>query len=134
MVERECDYPSGVPEDCSRTQYLELVKGVFYGIGKEETAFVTWLADNPDSQHGYVTRDLRRGFFLNAHEFVVKDDASSKEWFVFNGDTITDYYFIRHNREELYRNMAGKTHLTLEQVPRRDQMNRLLPYPEEVVE
>jgi hypothetical protein len=134
VVEHECDYPSGAPEDCSQTKYIELVNGVFYGIGKDEAAFVTWLADNPDIQHEYIARDLRHGFFLNSHKFIVKDDVFSKEWFVIRNAAITDYYFIRHNRPEPYRNMAGETHLTLEKVARDLHMNRLLPYPSEVTE
>lgn len=131
VIERECQYSSGVPEDCSRTQYIEIVKGVFYGIGKNETALVTWLAENSAHQHEYSARDLRRGLFVNAHEFIVEDDAFGKEWFVIRNGAITDYYFIRHNRQNPHGDLAGRTHLVLRKIPRGVKINGLLPYPVE---
>lgn len=129
VIERECAYQPGAPEDCSRTQYLELVVGVFYGIGKDEIALVTWLAENPMQEHGYTAGDLRCGKFESAHEFVVEDDGFGKAWLVVNNGAITDYFFIRHARQTPHGNMAGKTHLILKRTPRSAQINRLLPYP-----
>jgi hypothetical protein len=131
VVDRECRYSAGVPEDCSRTQYIELVKGVFYGIGKSEIALVTWLAENPSLQHEYAAQDIRRGLFVNAHEFVVQDDAFGKEWFVIRNGSITDYFFVRHNRQNPHGDLAGRTHLVLSKIPRGTKIDRLLPYPAE---
>lgn len=130
VTEHECQYPVGVPEDCSQTQYIEIVKGVFYGIGRNETALVFWMAENSTHRHEYTARDLRRGLFVNAYEFVVEDDAFGKEWFVTRDGVITDYYFIRHNRQNPHGNLAGRTHLVLHKIPREGKLNNLLPYPE----
>ena len=131
VIERECKYPVGVPEDCSQTQYIEIVKGVFSGIGRNETALVFWLAENLTDRHEYTARDLRRGLFINAYEFVVEDDAFGKEWFVLRDGVITDYYFSRHHRQNPHGNLAGRTHLVLHKTPREGKISSLLPYPVE---
>ena len=129
VVARECSYPPGVPEDCSQTQYLELVTGVFYGIGEGEIALVAWLAENPSLEHGYTARDLKGGKFVNAQKFVIEDDAIGKAWLVTRNGTITDYFFVRHARQTPHGEMAGKTHLTLSRTPRTTETDRLMPYP-----
>ena len=131
VIERECSYAPGVPEDCSKTRYIELVKGIFYGIDKDEIAFATWMASEPAQEHDYMARDLRQGRFVNAQEFLVEDDARAKEWFVIKDGTITDYFFTRRARQGSHEDMAGKTHLTLTPVPRTSETDRLVPYPVE---
>jgi hypothetical protein len=128
VIERACVYLPGAPEDCTKTQYLELAKNNFEGAGKDEIGFTTWLSDSPDKEHTYNTRDLRRGRFLNRSEYMIEDDESEKEWFVIKGGVLTDYYFIRHARQSYSGEMAGKTHLTLKRVARTNEINRLLHY------
>ena len=129
IIGRECAYQPGAPEDCSQSQYLELVKGVFYGIGNDEVALATWLAESPTQEHGYIVRDLRGGKFVSANEFVIKDDVIVKSWFVVDSGTITDYFFVRKARQTPHGEMAGKTHFTLSRTPRTAEIDRLLSYP-----
>ncbi len=129
VVQRECAYPTGAPEDCTQTQYLELVKGLFEGVGEDETAFVTWLAPSPSQEHTYVARDLREGRFASDGEFVLEDDALGREWLLIRQGAVTDYYFLRHGRETPHGGMAGRTHLVLKPVQRHGELKRLLALP-----
>jgi hypothetical protein len=128
VVGRECSYAENAPEDCSWTQYIELVKGVFYGIGKDEVAFTTWLAETPSEQHDYIARNIRHGSFVNANEFVIEDNEHGKEWFIVENGVITEYYFVRHSWQ-VPRGTPGKTHLSLKSVQRNAELDRLLSYP-----
>jgi hypothetical protein len=130
VLERECSYPAGAPEDCSQTQYIELVEGVFHGIAEDQLAFVTWLAVNPTLEHDYVARDLAHGRFTSAGEFLLADDEYGKEWFVIEDGRVIDYYFVRKARQTAHGSMAGKSHFTLRHTPRNTEIDRLLPYPE----
>jgi len=128
VIERDCSYSPNVPEDCSQTRYIELVKGAFRSLDKDEVAFATWLSNNPDKEHVFNVRDLRNGKFVDQHEYVIEDDSLGKEWFVVDGE-ITDYFFVRYPRKTPVGDMAGRTHLKLHRVGRIDKINRLLKYP-----
>lgn len=128
VMKRECAYPPDVPEDCSKTQYIELVKGVFRSVQMGEIAFATWLSENPATEHLFNVRDMRQGKFLNEGEYVIENSPLGKEWFIIKHGTITDYYFVRNARETPMGNMAGKTHLTLQIIARTKEINRILRY------
>ncbi len=129
VVERQCVYAPGERKDyCSRTQYIELVKGVFYGFDKDQVAFVAWQAENPLQQHEYVARDLLRGSFPLPGEFVIEENEFGKEWFVIQDGAITDYFFVSHPGQTSA-GMAGETHLSLQRVRRNADIDRLLAYP-----
>lgn len=129
VVDRQCSYAADVPEDCSRTRYIEFAKGVFHSLDKGEIGMATWLSADPGRAHDFNIRDLRRGRFVNGREYVIEDGPLGKEWLVVNGDTITDYYFIRRARETPVGNVAGETHFTLRHVVRTTKLDRLLHYP-----
>ena len=132
VIKRECSYQPGAPEDCTKTQYIAIAKGILFGADKNEIAVTTWLSPNPEQEHTYVVGDLRRGKFVNPHEYLIEEDSYGKEWFVVEQGTITDYFFIRSAKETCEcakGNMAGKTHLTLKPIARNTELNRLLHYP-----
>jgi hypothetical protein len=129
VVGRQCAYPPGVAEDCSRTRYIEFARGVFRSLDKDEVGMATWLSADPEQEHDFNIRDLRQGKFVGDHEYVIEDSPLGKEWLAVNNGTITDYYFVRHARKTPAGDMAGRTHFTLRRTARTAQLNRLLRYP-----
>jgi hypothetical protein len=129
VTKRDCSYPPNIPEDCSQTQYLELVKGAFRTFDKNEVAFATWLSDSSEQVFTFNVRDLTHGRWTDAHEFLIEDDSFGKEWFVIRNGEITEYFFLRYPRKSPVGDMAGKTHLFLKRIYRTDKINRMLHYP-----
>ena len=129
VVDRQCSYAANVPEDCSRTRYIEFAKGVFRSLDKDEIGMATWLSADPRREHDFNIRDLRQARFVGDGKYVIEDSPLGKEWLIVRDGTITDYFFVRHARDTPAGNMAGETHFTLRRVPRTDKLDRLLHYP-----
>jgi hypothetical protein len=129
VVERQCSYAADVPEDCSRTRFIEFAKGVFRSLDKDDIGMATWLSADPEREHYFNIRDLRQGKFVSDHEYVIEDGPLGKEWLTVRSGTITDYFFVRRARKTPVGDMAGETHFVLQRVARTDKLNRLLHYP-----
>jgi hypothetical protein len=125
VIERTCQYLPGTSEECHRIQYVELVRGTFYGIGEKEIALVFWIQGGDPT---YVAFKLR-GHFIDDHTYLIDEVPSSKkEWFVIYEGSISEYSFIK-TRNTSNNSEVDKTHLRLKRVSRTPELNRLLAYP-----
>jgi hypothetical protein len=130
VTSRKCQNPIKMSDDCPRTQYIELVKGTFYGVSPEQTAFVVWMASKPAAEdYTYNARPLE-GRFVKPGEYVIDETPEFKEWFtVSSAGVIREHWFVYFD-SAARKTVFKRTHLTLTPVSRDDQINRLMVYPE----
>jgi hypothetical protein len=75
--------------------------------------------------------DTDKGRFVDARTYVLSDDEFAREWLVVAEGKLVEYFFVRHPRASHAGNLAGRSHLTLQSVPRTQEITKLLPYPPE---
>lgn len=126
ITERSCEYSDpGVMEECSRTDYVELVKGTFYGIGENDTALVFWQRG---AEPTYSASDLGGRFGKN-DEYVIQDiPPSKKEWLVVKEGIVKEYNFF-WIRKTVSKQEKDRTRFVLKRVVRTPELNKLLAYP-----
>lgn len=129
VTSRVCQNPIKMSDDCPFTQYIELVKGIFYGVSPKQTAFVVWMASKPAAEdYTYNARPLR-GHFVKPGEYVIDETSQDKEWFtVSSAGVIREHWFVYFD-SDARKKVFKRTHLILTPVSRDARMNRLLVYP-----
>ncbi|NJD08102.1 MAG: hypothetical protein FIA97_16640 [Methylococcaceae bacterium] len=128
VTNRICENPSGLPDDCPRIQYLELVKGRFHGVAPDQMAFVIWLAPTPTAKsYTYNARRLR-GSFPTLNEYLVDETPKGREWLTLNGRIIREYASTSFMGNDGV--PSRRMSLTLKPVARTKVLDRRLAYPE----
>jgi hypothetical protein len=128
VTHRVCEKPPGDPSSCPITQYIELVRGNFYGIGPNETAFVLWLATERDSSnYTYEARPLR-GARVAAEMYVIDEYPGVKEWLTLEHGAIRGHSFLAY-RAGSKDEVLVRSQLSLRAVSRTPEINQRLPYP-----
>ncbi|MDB4975946.1 MAG: hypothetical protein JWN48_4287 [Myxococcaceae bacterium] len=130
VVERVCSKPAWVPESsCSRTQFIELVRGTFHGVRPDQIALVVWSADDPAaSDYTYSARPLR-GHYLDAGAYLVEDGPLAKEWLLVEADLVRELHHQRY-RVDSNKEVIADTRLQLRRVERSAELAQRLAYPE----
>jgi hypothetical protein len=130
VTSRICENPRKLSHDCPDTQYIELLKGTFYGVSPEQTAFVVWMASEPAAEDYTYNAGPLRGHFVKPGEYVIYETPHSKAWItVSSAGVIREYWFVYFD-SDARKKVLKRTQLTLMPVPRDDRLNRLLVYPE----
>jgi hypothetical protein len=121
---RICQNPIKMSDDCPDTQYIELVKHIFYGESHEQIAFVVWMASKPAADdYTYNSRPLR-GHFVKPGEYVIDETPQDKEWFtVSSAGVIREHWYVRLD-SDARKKVFKRTHLTLTPVSRDDRLNQ----------
>jgi len=133
VVAQSCPISRGGRAECSTVQYIELVRGRFYGVPDNGLALVEWQAGAHDAdEYTYQARPLR-GHARDAREYVideVEDDLyRTREWFVVKDDIPTEYYLEKRSAN-LESQAISSVHLKLAPVTRDARLRQKLPYPE----
>lgn len=129
VVGRQCATPPDEPEDCSRTQYVELVLGTFFDVRPEELAFVVWLAGSREASNYTYNAGRLRGRFVDENTYVLDETPREREWLVLDHGVPQKYDFVRYTSEQRTDKDAS-TRLELKRIARTAELNRRLPYPE----
>jgi len=85
VTARRCNFAPGAPEDCSRVQYMELVRGERVERPELDRVLITWLAREPSSESEYNVRDLTERRWVGDAQLMLVDDAQGREWFELRG-------------------------------------------------
>jgi hypothetical protein len=126
VIERTCQYPPGSTDECQRVQYIELVRGTFYGVEENEAALVFWTQGNEPT---YTAFKLR-GRFINDREYLVSERPDlERETLLINGDSVSGYLFVKYRNPGIG-SEATKNQYVLKRINRTPSLNKLLAYPE----
>jgi len=110
-------------------QYIEIVRGTFYGTAPDELAVVSWSADTRESEsYTYEARTL--GGHLEGHRFILDDGALGRSWL-----TLDEHRVPQGEHDEVFRSdtdheVVVTVELRLRRVERTRDSAKRLPYPE----
>jgi hypothetical protein len=112
-------------------QYVELVKGTFYGVPPDATALVVWLAaERAAEDYTYDARQLR-GRQVDAQTYTVDRTELDEEWLRVEDGVLSEYGSERY-RSAARSEVSARMKLKLHPVPRDRQLAQRLQYPEPI--
>jgi hypothetical protein len=132
VTSRTCEGARDEQIECSRTRYIELVQGKFYGVAKDQLALVDWMAlDAAAGPYTYEARPLR-GHYRHPNQYVVEvvhdEQYDAQEWLVLDDDLPLEYLF-RRTPSAAAAGDSVSVRFKLSPVPRSAALARLMPYP-----
>lgn len=73
VSDRQCENPSGEPDDCLQTVYIALAVGSAFGQPRDPRVIIFWFAPTEAlPRYTYELRPLRQGF-VDGTEYVIED-------------------------------------------------------------
>ncbi len=135
LTDKKCYQLEGEYNPCKADQYIELVRGHFYGIADSELALVFWRGDlnDPDVKHDllYSARKMsnhKQVPYSDNKVWLTKEatpNLSESEYFLIHEKNLTEYSYIRKSNGQLMRGI----HYKLERVKNDSSIRYMLKYP-----
>lgn len=96
IVDKKCEVLPGAFNPCETTQYIEIVKGQFFGVKDREIALVFWTGDSkvdPELQYtAQLIKDHTRAK-LSGEIIWLNDDKTTQEYLVLANHQLHRYVF-----------------------------------------
>ncbi len=118
ITDRQCQVSAAALNECNNTQFIELVKGQFYGIKNNETAIVMWRGKKGEELL-YQARKIKQfdGINPTGKKIIISSSASEIESLKLLDGLVAEYS-IKFTQVVKSKTQPAYIHYTLKSVKR----------------